>query len=172
MQPTFPVLACLYPILQLLTILRMYQCFPDSASVHSVPTTCNALLPITVQQSCMHHSRPCSDGLISMKPFPYQLWQAELTHAFSISLHHLEHGESEHRFWSPSAWVPGLAVSFTTYGPWAPVPFSKMGIIIPSLLDYEDMPSIVPDIGIQIGTKLMGFLQLWSFISVREINNK
>ena len=86
------------------------------------------------------HSRPCSKGLTTKKPLPYHLRQAKLMHAFSLLPNNLEHGESEHCFWSLPL-VLGLAVSFTTYGPWAPVPISEVRtIIVPSSLGYDEIP--------------------------------
>lgn len=38
MRPTFPILTPPHPILQLLTIRRMFWCFPNPGFVHTLPT--------------------------------------------------------------------------------------------------------------------------------------
>ena len=164
MQPTFPVLTPLHPILQLLTIPRMFQCFPNSASIRTVPTTCNALFPITIQQSSPQHSRPCSNGLTTKKPLSYHLWQAKLMHAFSLLPNHLEHGESEHCFWSlPLGSRPGCviyhlwALGFRSYQ-WSENDNSTQLIRLWWNTRHRTKHRYTAV------TKLIRFLQLWSFI--------
>lgn len=103
MQPTFPVLTPLHPTLQLLTIPRMFQCFPNSSPIHCSHHHLQCPFP--------QHSRPCSKCLTTKKPLPYHLRQAKLMHAFSLLPNNLEHGESEHCFWSlPLGARPGCVI--------------------------------------------------------------
>lgn len=76
--------------------------------------------------------------------------QAKLVHASPLLPNHLEHNKSEHNFWSLSPWVPGLTVSFTTYGPWTSIPISEVRrIIVPSSSGYDETPGTGLDAEIQ-----------------------
>ena len=101
-------------------------------------------------ESGPQHSRPYSKGLSTNKVLPYHLQQAKLVHASPLLPNHLEHSKSEHRFWSLSPWVPGLAVSFTTYGPWTSIPISEVRrIIVSSSSGYDETSGTGLDTEIQ-----------------------
>ena len=59
MQPTFPILTPPHPILQLLTLPRMFWCFPDPGFVHTLPTETGwDQAPFATVLQCLHLDTP------------------------------------------------------------------------------------------------------------------